>query len=110
MKRPISGFLAAWSLSSWVVLQCSAATSGNALPYVAGLTPYQRPAYAPVIRESKQTPEWRQNALRGVSEPVPASLKFLNDQGAWYTPFDRAGMPGYYDLRQMHTIPAKAKP
>jgi hypothetical protein len=26
-----------------------------------------------------------------ISEPVPASLKFLNDQGAWYTPFDRAG-------------------
>jgi hypothetical protein len=71
--------------------------------------PTMRPANAPAIREFKQTPDWRQNALRGISEPIPASLKFLNDQGAWYTPFDRAGMPGYYDLRQLHAMPAKPK-
>jgi hypothetical protein len=29
----------------------------------------------------------------GVVEPIPISLKFLNDQGAWYTPFDQAGCP-----------------
>lgn len=92
-----------------VSLPCSAATAGDTQPYVAGMAPYQRPANAPAIRDFKQTTDWRQNALRGVSEPVPASLKFLNDQGAWYTPFDHAGMPGYYDLRQMHAMPAKPK-
>jgi hypothetical protein len=110
MIRPIFAFLAAWLVSSAMLPSSSAATPGNSLPYVAGMAPHQRPANAPAIREFKQTPEWRQTAMQGISEPVPASLKFLNDQGAWYTPFDRAGMPGYYDLRQMHVAPAKPKP
>lgn len=110
MIRPIFVFLAASLASSAMAPDCSAATPGNSVPYVAGMAPHQRPANAPAIREFRQTPEWRQTALRGVSEPVPTSLKFLNDQGAWYTPFDRAGMPGYYDLRQMHVAPAKTKP
>jgi hypothetical protein len=77
--------------------------------YLAGSAPFQRPADAPVIKSRNVTPEMRAHALRGVVEPVPASLKFLNDQGAWYTPFDQAGMPGYYDLRQLHTNDAAAK-
>lgn len=101
---------AAWCLLSVVSLPCLAATEGDRRPYVAGMAPHVRPVNAPVIREVKQTLEWRQKALQGIGEPVPASLKFLNDQGAWYTPFDRAGMPGYYDLRQMHVVPAKTKP
>lgn len=100
----------AWLWLSVISLPCLAATPGNDLPYVAGMAPHRRPVNAPVIREIKQTPEWRQKALLGISEPMPASLKFLNDQGAWYTPFDQAGMPGYYDLRQMHVAPAKTKP
>lgn len=86
--------------------------AGEGVPanrFVAGTTPWQRPTQAPVIKTHVVTPEMRSAMLKGVSEPVPASLKFLNDQGAWYTPFDRPGMPGYYDLRQMHGS-ASAKP
>ncbi len=77
--------------------------SPTALAYpVAGLTPDQRPAGAPVIKEMKKTPEWYTNALRGVSEPYPYSLKFLENQGAWYTPFIYSGMKAPYDIRGWH--------
>jgi hypothetical protein len=70
---------------------------------VAGLAPDQRPADAPVIRDFARTDAWRAEALRGVSQPHPESiLKVLDSQGAWYTPFNHTGMPGYYDLRQLH--------
>jgi hypothetical protein len=70
---------------------------------VAGLAPYQRPADAPAIKEFARSDAWRANALRGVTAPAPESIqKFLDHQGAWYTPFNHAGMPGYYDLRQLH--------
>jgi hypothetical protein len=78
--------------------------------YVAGSAPHQRPAGAPVIKTFNASAEWRKAALTGVSEPLPPSLKFLDSQGAWYTPFDQRGMPGYYDLRGMHSAPAKTKP
>jgi len=110
MIRHGFGFLAASLFLTALSAQAYAAiTSGNEV-HIAGLTPHQRPAKAPAIREFKPTPEWRQNALRGISDPVPASLKFLNDQGAWYTPFDHPGMPGYYDLRQMHAKPVRPTP
>ncbi len=70
--------------------------------FVAGLAAHQRPAGAPVVREFAPAPRWRSYSLTGVSEPVPASLGFLNSQGAWYTPFNHPGMPGYYDLRNWH--------
>ena len=77
--------------------------SSSALAYpIAGLTPDQRPVGAPVIKEMKKTPEWYTNALRGVSEPYPYSLKFLEDQGAWYTPFIHPGMMPPYDIRGWH--------
>ncbi len=75
---------------------------------IAGLAPYQRPEGAPVIQQSEQSPAWSERALRGVTQPVPASFKWLQDQGAWYTPFISPGMPGYYDLRQWHTPPASS--
>ncbi len=74
---------------------------------IAGLAPYQRPDGAPVIQQFEQSPAWNERALRGVSQPVPASFKWLQDQGAWYTPFVLPGMPGYYDLRQWHTPPTR---
>lgn len=87
------------------------ADSASPIRFVAGTAPYQRPANAPVIKTFEQKPEWRMPALHGISEPVPTSLKFLDNQGAWYTPFTQAGMPGYYDLRQWHVTPATpAKP
>jgi len=70
--------------------------------FVVGLTPNQRPADAPVIREFMPSANWRSQSLVGISEPIPESLDFLDSQGAWYTPFNRPGMLGYYDLRNMH--------
>jgi hypothetical protein len=79
-----------------------------AASFVAGLAPHQRPQGAPTIREFVQDSSWRTRALTGVVTPVPASLAFLDNQGAWYTPFNRPGMPGYYDLRQWHDGAAQA--
>lgn len=70
---------------------------------IAGLTPYERPAGAPVIKNISMTPEMRARATRGIAQPLPPGLGFLNDQGAWYTPFSRRGMPGYYDIRGMYS-------
>lgn len=76
--------------------------------FVAGSAPQRRPA-APVIKDFANGGEWRKTALAGISEPLPPSLKFLDSQGAWYTPFNRPGMPGYYDLRGLHTVPTTTK-
>lgn len=67
---------------------------------VAGLTPWQRPTPAP--RLTADPPLNRKIALHGVSEPVPASIRFLDNQGGWHTPFTHPGMPGPYDLRGWH--------
>jgi len=66
---------------------------------IAGVNPSQRPSEAPVIGEVQRDGQWYQHALQGVSQPYPSSLKFLEDQGNWHTPFNRPGMPGRYDLR-----------
>lgn len=84
------------------------ARAGDPPAYIAGTVPDQRPRGAPVIREFVRTADWRTRALTGVSEPFPASLDFLDRQGAWYTPFSNPGMPGYYDLRAWHRGPAES--
>lgn len=68
---------------------------------VAGLSPWQRPAGTPRITVAPPLDVTR--ALHGISTPPPASLKFLDDQGSWYTPFSEPGMPAPYDLRGWHT-------
>jgi hypothetical protein len=73
---------------------------------VAGLTPYQRPHSAPVLTASQ--PLDTGQALHGVSSPIPASLKFLKDQGGWFNPFSHPGMTGPYDLRGWHLAPPQA--
>ena len=70
---------------------------------VAGMAPDQRPRDAPVITEATRNDDWYQTALHGVEPPYPSSLKFLEDQGNWYTPFTRSGMEGRYDIRGWHT-------
>jgi len=70
--------------------------------FIAGLNPGQRPANAPVITEVFKNQAWYARALTGVSQPYPYSLHFLDDQGNWYTPFNRPGMTGYYDIRGWH--------
>lgn len=69
---------------------------------IAGTQPSERPAGAPVIREVRKPDGWYSRALTGISKPYPASLKFLEDQGNWYTPFDHPGMPGRFDIRGLH--------
>lgn len=70
--------------------------------YIAGLAPSQRPEAAPMITEMTKDAEWYAQALYGVSEPYPNSLKFLEDQGAWWTPFIHPGMAGRFDIRGRH--------
>jgi hypothetical protein len=93
---------------SWLAAMPAAAT--DAAPrFVAGLAPWQHPAAAPAIKEFAPGDAWRTAALRGVDTPVPDTIaRFLDSQGAWYTPFTRPGMPGPYDLRGMHA-PREAK-
>ncbi|MEQ1673364.1 MAG: hypothetical protein ABL893_21160 [Hyphomicrobium sp.] len=71
-------------------------------PFVGGTTPSQRPATAPVIAKFEKSDAWRATATTGVSQPFPASLRFLDDQGGWFNPFIRPGMTGPYDIRGWH--------
>ena len=61
---------------------------------VAGLNPSVRPAGAPVITKVEKDDAWYRYAVTGISKPYPISLKFLEDQGNWVTPFTRPGAPG----------------
>jgi hypothetical protein len=75
--------------------------TGVELP-IAGTAPAERPVGAPSIRVVEHDRDWYRQALRGIDKPYPKSLRFLEDQGNWYTPFDRPGMTGPYDLRNLH--------
>jgi hypothetical protein len=81
------------------------AAAQQAQPAIAGLAPHERPAEAPILGQFSPDLGWRARTLHGVSEPVPPALRFIDSQGAWYTPFDRPGMTGRYDLRGWH-VPA----
>ena len=70
---------------------------------IAGLNPGVRPVGAPVISDVAKPEGWYTRALSGVSKPYPASLRFLVDQGAWFSPFIHAGMTGPYDIRGWHS-------
>lgn len=71
-------------------------------PPVAGSQPDRRPANAPMIHGYPKPTAWYAHALHGVLAPFPPTLGFLEFQGAWYTPFNRPGMTGPYDLRHWH--------
>ena len=73
--------------------------------FIAGTSPDRRPAGAPVVQDYSKDAAWYAQALAGVEPPYPASLRFLEDQGAWFSPFDRPGMIGPYDLRGLHASP-----
>lgn len=70
--------------------------------YVAGLHPDVRPPGAPRIDVFAKDAAWYRRALTGISTPYPFSLRFLESQGAWYTPFIVPGMTGPYDIRNWH--------
>ncbi len=71
-------------------------------PFIAGVHPDRRPEGAPVLETYPKDAAWYERALHGISEPYPYSLKFLEDQGAWYTPFIHPGMTPPYDIRGWH--------
>ncbi|MCU7937801.1 MAG: hypothetical protein KZQ64_04960 [gamma proteobacterium symbiont of Bathyaustriella thionipta] len=77
-------------------------TSSAADYPVAGVAPSQRPAGAPVMEWVQHNQAWYKYALTGVDAPYPKSLYFLDNQGDWYTPFNRTGMTGPYDIRGWH--------
>ncbi len=76
---------------------------------IGGVTPDRRPYGAPVITEVEHDAAWMRRALTGIEPPHPSSLKFLDDQGNWYTPFNRPGMTGRYDIRGWHTVQPKSQ-
>lgn len=77
-------------------------------PFISGVHPDRRPEGAPVVVGFEKPAAWYEQALHGVSEPYPYSLKFLEDQGAWFNPFIHPGMTGPYDIRHWHARVQKA--
>lgn len=69
---------------------------------VVGMAPDRRPGAAPRLRIV--APERQQQMQVGLPEKLDG-LRFIRDQGNWYTPFDRPGMPPPYDLRGWHRKP-----
>lgn len=76
--------------------------AGDVAYAVAERTRDARPPQAPTVREFSPTPAWREKALQGIVSRGTENVRFLNEQGAWYTPFAAPGMPGPYDLRDFH--------
>jgi len=70
--------------------------------YIAGLKPDQRPEGTPTISQVYKGDAWYKKALTGITPPFPSSLRFLEDQGNWHTPFNQPGMTGRYDIRGWH--------
>jgi hypothetical protein len=85
-----------------VAIGMAQAPAAEEAGFVAGTTPDRRPEGAPEITRYEKDTAWFAHALRGVAEPHPESLTWLDDQGAWYTPFTRSGMLGVYDIRGLH--------
>ena len=71
-------------------------------PFIAGVVPQERPKNAPTITTVEKGADWYANALHGVERPYPYSLRFLEDQGNWFNPFQKPGMTGPYDIRGWH--------
>jgi hypothetical protein len=92
----------AWGFSGITVLVMAAGPVLAEGAMVAGLTPSERPAGAPIVTEMPKDAAWYEQALTGVEAPYPASLRFLEDQGAWFSPFLHPGMTGPYDIRHWH--------
>lgn len=89
-------------LALTISLNAGVQAAGHEFP-VAGVNPAVRPAGAPIVTEFNKSKDWYDQALRGISRPYPGSLRFLERQGAWHTPFNRPGMPPPYDIRGWYT-------
>ncbi len=84
--------------------------AADAQTYIAGTAPDRRPENAPKIETFEKSPQWLESATTGVTKPIPPSLKFLDDQGGWFTPFTHPGMTGPYDIRGWHAARANGAP
>lgn len=83
-----------------VIATLALTTVAGAAEYpIAGLAPDSRPAGAPKTTVATRAAGWDARFFQGVASPRPASLAWSADQGGWYTPFDRPGMIGPYDIR-----------
>ena len=100
VRKDLTGFFLRAGLCS--VLCSSVLPAARAEYPVAGLKPEQRPEGAPVIEWVQHNKSWFEHALTGIERPYPRSLYFLDNQGYWYTPFNRPGMKGVYDIRGWH--------
>lgn len=101
MKHLDRFFRRAWLVCLGALIPFGAAWGNDDTP-IAGLEPSVRPASAPAIARYQKNSAWYRHALTGVEKPYPASLRFLEDQGAWHSPFVRPGMTGRYDIRHWH--------
>lgn len=84
------------------LLVFAAGGSADAETVVGGTTPDRRPEGLPSVGAFSLDKAARAKALSGISKPYPASLGFLDHQGAWYTPFSHPGMTAPYDIRGLH--------
>ena len=94
--------VAAFVLATAPVLAQEAEAPAEHTGFIAGTAPSARPPEAPVITEYTKDAAWFRTALHGVSQPYPDSLQFLQDQGAWWTPFIHAEAHRPYDIRGWH--------
>jgi len=78
------------------------ATAQGVAPPVAGLKPDRRPEGAPTVQQTAVDAATRNARLAGISEPWPGNVERIAEQGTWYSPMFRPGMPGPYDLRGWH--------
>ncbi len=91
-------------ISSLLAVLAFVSVAAQAEPtYIAGVNPSERPAAAPTLTEVEKDAAWYDLALHGVKKPYPASLRFLEDQGNWFTPFNHSGMLPRYDVRGWHS-------
>ncbi|HRY05496.1 MAG TPA: hypothetical protein P5114_00085 [Hyphomicrobiaceae bacterium] len=73
---------------------------GAEVRVVGGVTPDRRPEGSPTLSSFDLD---RKRALHGISKPYPTSIEhWLDDQGAWFTPFNHPGMSHPYDIRNWH--------
>jgi hypothetical protein len=87
------------------VLFLVASANAEEMAYpIAGEKPDARPEGAPRLVSYDKGSDWYTRSLIGVSRPYVLSLRFLEDQGAWYTPFTVPGMTGPYDIRNWHAF------
>ncbi len=99
----LKGAISVKHLRSAFIIGSLLLTHGVHAEFVAGSTPSQRPADAPKLSADNKNEAWYLHALKGVPAPYPAALCFLQDQGHWFTPFNKAGMTGPYDMRRWHS-------